>query len=161
MKHHVPRPHRHGSELLVVLAFATAILPTAPAAACSIVLPRDYEGSSQERRDVLQSIQNASAIVDGEVIQPWTTKSPALVRVHHVLRGIASEVIQVGGEGAGADCSIALERVGERSRMILNGGPEVFDLFYDQSEARLEDHFLKSDRRKVWPYFPGRIRDGN
>jgi hypothetical protein len=45
--------------------------------------------------------------------------------------------------------------------MILNGGPEVFDLFYDQSEARLEDHFLKSDRRKVWPYFPGRIRDGN
>jgi len=78
--------------------------------------------------------------VDGEVIQPWTTKSPALVRVHHVLRGIASEVIQVGGEGAGADCSIALERVGERSRMILNGGPEVFDLFYDQSEARLEDH---------------------
>jgi len=57
MKHREPRPHWRRSELLVVLTFAIAILPTAPAVACSIVLPRDYGGSSQERRDVIQSIQ--------------------------------------------------------------------------------------------------------
>ncbi len=66
-----------------------------------------------------------------------------------------SEYIEIGGEGAGADCSVALERLGERSRMILSGGPVLYDLFYDQSEARLEDRILKSDRRKVWPYFQG------
>ena len=89
------------------------------------------------------------------MIRPWTRDAPALVRVHHVLIGTISGVIQVGGEGVGGDCSMALERLGERSRMILNGGPVVYDLFYDQSQARLEDHFLKSDRRKVWPYHPG------
>ncbi len=109
-----------------------------------------------QRRNVKLSIEKATAIVDGEVIRTWTRETPALVRVHHVLKGDVKEIIQVGGEGAGADCSIALERLGERSRMILNGGPERYDLFYDQSEARLEDHFLKSDRRKIWPYYPGR-----
>lgn len=121
-----------------------------------MILPDDYQGSSLQRRNVRMAIQKASTIVDGEVVRPWTRETPALVRVHHVLKGDVREIIQVGGEGAGANCSIALERLGERSRLILNGGPAVYDLFYDQSEARLEDRFLRSDRRKVWPYFPGR-----
>ncbi|QNP44567.1 hypothetical protein H9L15_15860 (plasmid) [Sphingomonas daechungensis] len=102
---------------------AVAALPSAPAFACSIVLPPDYEGSSAQRRNIKLEIEKASAIVDGEVIRPWTHETPALVRVHHVLKGDVEEIIEVGGEGAGGDCSIALERVGERSRMILNGGP--------------------------------------
>jgi hypothetical protein len=126
-----------------------------------VVLPRDYEGSPLERRNVKEAIERATLIIDGEVIRPWTRDAPALVRVHHVLKGTINDIVQVGGEGAGADCSIALERVGERSRMILNGGPVVYDLFHDQSEARLEDRFLKSDRRKVWPYYPGRGSGGN
>ena len=148
--------HRHRSPLMVLLTLAAAGFVSAPTLACSIVLPRDYEGSSLQRRNVKLAIEKASAIVDGEVIRPRTREAPALVRVHHVLKGNVKEIIQVGGEGAGADCSIALERAGERSRMILNGGPELYDLFYDQSEARLEDRLLRSDRRKVWPYYPGR-----
>ena len=125
------------------------------AIACSIVFPADYEGSAKQRRNVKSAIEQATAIVDGEVTRPWSRDKPALVRVHHVLKGSASGYIEVGGEGAGADCSIALERVGERSRMILRGGPAIYDLFHDQSEARLEDLILKSDRRKIWPFYPG------
>jgi hypothetical protein len=143
--------------LLVTLALVAAITTSASASACSIVVPRDYEGSSLQRRRVKDAIEKATAIVDGEVIRPWTRDAPALVRVHHVLKGTVNEILQVGGEGAGGDCSIALERLGEKSRMILNGGPVIYDLFYDQSEARLEDRFLKSDRRKVWPYHPGPV----
>lgn len=142
--------------LLVALTLAATALPSAPVFACSVVLPPDYEGSAMQRRSVKLRIEKATAIVDGEVIRTWTRETPALVRVHHVLKGDVKEVIQVGGEGAGADCSIALQNLGQRSRMILSGGPERYDLFYDYSEARLEDHFLKSDRRNVWPYYPGR-----
>jgi hypothetical protein len=154
MDHPELQSRRCRSALLIILALAAAATP-ASVSACSIVLPRDYEGSSLERRNVKHSIENASAIVDGEVIRPWTRDAPALVRVHHVLKGKIDDTIQVGGASAGGACSIALERVGERRRMILSGGPVVYDLFYDGSEARLEDHLLKSDRRKIWPYYPG------
>ncbi|MCW2365531.1 hypothetical protein M2341_000978 [Sphingobium sp. B7D2B] len=154
------RSNRHSATLLAFLVLAAAAFPIAPASACSIVLPRDYEGSARQRRDVKLAIQKASAIIDGEVIRPWTREAPALVRVHRLLKGTAGDTIQVGGEAAGGDCSIALERTGERSRMILNGGPAIYNLFYDQSQARLEDHFLKSDRRKVWPYYAGQADGG-
>jgi hypothetical protein len=123
--------------------------------ACSIVPPPNYEGSDKQWRDVRSAVENASAIIDGEVIRTWSPQHSAVVRVHHVLKGKVTEYIEVGGKGAGADCSIALERMGERSRMILSNGPAPYDLFRDQTEARLEDRFLKSDRRKIWPYYAG------
>jgi hypothetical protein len=119
------------------------------------VLPDDYEGSRAQWLDAKRAVEGATIIVDGEVISAWSPIHPATVRVHHVLKGNAPPIIKVGGAGAGADCSLALDRVGERRRMILSGGPVVYDLFRDGSAARLEDRFLKSDRRKVWPYFAG------
>lgn len=126
-----------------------------PAAACSIIVPEGYEGSREQRQNVRKVIEQASLIVDGEVVRRWTPTQPALVRVHHILKGAAGEFVEVGGRGAGGDCSIALDREGQRSRMILTGGPERYDLYRDQSEARLEDRILKSDRRKIWPYTSG------
>ncbi|HQV02495.1 MULTISPECIES: hypothetical protein [unclassified Novosphingobium] len=137
-----------------VMGLAT-LLAASPAVACSIILPADYEGSSQQRRDVRDSIERATIIIDGEVVRPWTPERPALVRVEHVLKGYPPELVEVGGPGAGADCSIPLAHIGERSRMILSNGPSPYDLFRDQSEARHEDRVLHSDRREVWPYFPG------
>jgi hypothetical protein len=134
---------------------ALALTCSSGALACSVVLPQDYEGSRAQQQNVRAAIESATLIVDGEVIRAWTPASPALVRVHHVLKGSSTDVIEVGSPGAGGDCSIALDRLGERSRMILSGGPERYDLFRDQSEARLEDQILDSDRRKVWPYISG------
>ena len=126
-----------------------------PALSCSIVYPEGYVGSAEERRDVRKTIEQATVIVDGEVVRPWTEDRPALVRVVHVFKGTPDEFIQVGGPGAGGDCSLALDQEGERRRMILTGGPDRYDLFQDGSEARLEDRILHSDRRKVWPYRRG------
>ena len=136
------------------------MLPASQAIACSVVLPKDYEGSARQRREVREAITQSPAIVDGEVIRPWFGGKPALVRIHHVLKGKVAELIEVGGPGAGGDCSLALEWIGERRRMILSGGPNLYDLFRDGSEARLEDRILKSDRRKIWPYSPGQTNTG-
>jgi len=118
-------------------------------------MPDDYEGSRRQWQDAKSAVENANAIVDAEVVSPWSPADPATVRVHHVLKGNVPGLIKVGHQGAGADCSLALLNVGERRRMILTGGPAIYDLFRDGSEARLEDHFLRSDRRKVWPYVAG------
>ena len=126
-----------------------------PALSCSIVYPEGYVGSAEERRDVRKTIEHATVIVDGEVIRPWTEDRPALVRVVHVLKGAPGEFILVGGPGAGRDCSIALDQQGERRRMILNNGPDRYDLFADGFDTKLEDRVLHSDRRKVWPYRRG------
>jgi hypothetical protein len=135
---------------MVCVGFAAAN----PALGCSVVRPVDYAGSVQERRDVRNSINRATLIVDGEVIRPWSEGVPAIVRVAHILKGSAPERIEVGSPEAGLDCTIALTRTGERSRMILVGGPHVFSLLRENN-PRLEDHYLRSDRRKVWPYFRG------
>ena len=141
----------------VLLAFnviLAALLAASPTIACSIVVPRDYEGSAQQRRDVRESINQATVIVDGEVVRAWTPAAPARVRVYHVLKGSPGEFIEVLG-GDGGDCSITLDRGGVRLRLILVGGPKYYGLYRDQSEARIEDRILHSDRKKVWPYRTG------
>ena len=87
--------HRRRSSLLVSLVLSAAAFASAPALACSMVLPRNYEGSSLQRRDVKLAIEKASAIVDGEVIRPWTRETPALVRVHHEEDVRAAEVSMI------------------------------------------------------------------
>ena len=130
---------------------------SSPVLACSIVVPEDYDGSAKQMRDVRDAIRQAPTIIDGEVIRTFSSYrgENALVRVYHRLKGEVGDVVEVAGDGGG-DCSIALDQIGQRSRMILSGGPKVYTLYRDQSEARIEDRFLKSDRRKVWPYLSGR-----
>ncbi len=139
---------------LAVILTTAGLVAASPAQACSVVFPKDYVGSAKQWRDVRESIEKSTAIVDGEVVRAWTPDRPALVRVEHVFKGYPSEFIEVGGPGAGADCSINLERTGERLRMILFGGPSPYNLFMLEN-PRMVDRILHSDRRKVWPYFPG------
>ena len=127
---------------------------SSPASACSIFHPEGYVGSAQQRRDVRAAIETASVIVDGEVVRSWRWDRPALVRVEHVFKGYPAEYIEVGGPGAGVDCSIPLEE-GERQRMLLFNGPAPYDLFMAE-DPRLVDRYLHSDRRKVWPYRAGK-----
>ena len=141
--------------LLASPLFFLGLAVARPALSCEIIFPEDYAGSAKERKDVRESIERATVIIDGEVVRPWTMDRPALVRVEHVLKGYPAEYIEVGGPSAGADCSLALDTGGERRRMILSNGPNPYDLFADGSEARLEDRILHSDRRKVWPYRTG------
>ncbi|MFM5892838.1 MAG: hypothetical protein ACKOQM_00175 [Novosphingobium sp.] len=136
-------------------AFVAALFSAAPAIACSVVASPDYEGSAQQKRDVREAINRATLIVDGEVVRPWTHGSSTLVRVYHVLKGSAGDYIEILGDGGSGDCSITLDRGGERLRLILVGGPKYYELYRDQSEARIEDRILHSDRRKVWPYRTG------
>jgi hypothetical protein len=124
------------------------------ALACSVVVPEGYDGSAKQFRDVRDEITESSAIIDGQVIRPYIEgKQNALVLAYHVLKGPKQNVFEVG---RGDSCTIVLDHVGERARMILNGGPAVYLLYADQSEARIEDRILGTDRRKVWPYFNGR-----
>jgi hypothetical protein len=132
-----------------------ALAIASPALSCSVVFPKGYAGSAQERRDVRKMIEQSVLIVDGEVVRPWTREEPALVEVDPVLKGWSGNFIEVGGPSAGSDCTIALERNGERLRMILSSGPNPYDLYSDSSNPRLVDRMLKSDRRKLWPYVAG------
>jgi len=124
-----------------------------PALACSIVIPEGYEGSVQQRRNVQTAIDASPAIIDGEVVRAETDSVPALVYAHHVLRGSDQRWFTLR---AGQDsCAIRLDRPGERRRMILSGGPKVFILYRDGSEATVEDAILHWDRRRLFPYFSG------
>jgi len=140
---------------LAVGLVIVGLVAASPTLACSIVIPAGYQGSAKQRQDVQADLDRATVIIDGEVVRAWTPDKPALVRVEHVLKGYPPEFVEVGGPGAGADCSLNLESLGEHRRMILMNGPAPYDLFRDESEARLEDRILHSDRRKVWPYVSG------
>ena len=123
------------------------------ALACSVVVPKDYEGSAKQLNDVRDEIAESSAIIDGQVIRPYVEgRQNALVLAYRVLRGPKKSIFEVG---RGDSCTMVLDRAGLRARMILSGGPDVYLLYVDQSEARIEDRILGSDRRRVWPYFNG------
>jgi hypothetical protein len=133
------------------VCFSAALTMAGPALSCSVAQPKGYAGSAQQRRDVRIAIEQSAAVIDGEVVRPWTREKPALIEVYQLLKGWTGNFIEVGGPSAGSDCSIALKQEGARLRMILSGGPNPYDLYRDDSQARLEDKILKSDRRKTWP----------
>lgn len=133
------------------LAAASVAMATA-AQACSVVMLRQPTVAEQRSAAVLM-IEQAVAVVDGEVVRPFISEDrPALVRVNRVLRGEAGEFVQVGER---TSCDIALTRAGTRLRLILTGGPDVFYLPVDYSNAVEEDRVLGSDRTRDWPYYPG------
>jgi hypothetical protein len=100
-------------------------------------------------REARRLIGQATAVIDGEVVRPFADGQPALVRATRVLKGPVKELFAVGGRQS---CDRALTEVGERLRLILVGGPEVYYLRVDYSNARYEDRLLRSDRRRDWPY---------
>jgi len=98
------------------------------------------------RQSAQAGVSRAAAIIDGEVIRPFTPgRQNASVLSYCVLKGPRQNIIKVGEQYS---CSIALSKRGERSRMLLIGGPEVYYLHIDQSCAAYEDRLLNSDREK-------------
>jgi hypothetical protein len=144
---------RLSSAPLLLVATLTIGLSASPAVACSVGIPDDW-GPYQFQQMAHDAVGDSTAIIDGEVIQPFIPgKQNAIVRAVRVLKGPPQIEFEVGEQDS---CSIVLDHVGERSRMLLNGGPSVYYLQDDQSNARYEDSLLKSDRRKVWPYRAGK-----
>ncbi|MCC2979386.1 hypothetical protein [Sphingomonas sp. IC4-52] len=120
-----------------------------PVHACAVVVPETW-GAREMRQAAKRAVDNATLIVDGEVIRPFIPgRQTALVRVARVFKGQQRVEVEVG---EGDSCSIILDRLGQKSRMILIGGPSIYLLQEDQSNARYEDQLLGSDRRKVWPF---------
>jgi hypothetical protein len=139
---------------VAALASAAFLIPSA-GMACSVFIPEGYEGSSKQLRDVKQAIGNSPALIDGEVVRAGDYgRPPALVYAHRVLKGPNERWFKVGTNNNDS-CAIPLTQVGARMRMILWGGPNEYALLRDQSEARIEDKILGSDRRKDYPYFSG------
>jgi hypothetical protein len=134
----------------LAVLFALWVAP-APAAACSVMLTREPT-PAEKRREARLLIREATAIIDGEVVRPFADGQPALVRAVRVLKGPVQEFFAVGERDS---CDIALDRPGERLRLILVGGPEVYFLPVDYSNARYEDRLLRSDRRRRWPHREG------
>ena len=127
----------------------------APGAAQACLMDLDYRPTpAQIRAQARQAVAGAAAIIDGEVIRPMVSGSnePALVRAHRVLRGPDKTEFEVGIVDS---CSRILTQRGERFRMILSGGPDVYYIFLHEPDGRAVDRILRSDRRRVWPYVAG------
>ena len=138
----------------VVLSLAGAALDT-PALGCAVVVPEGYEGSAKELSDTRARIAESTAIIDGQVIRPYVEgKQNALVLAYHVMKGPKQTYFEIG---RGDSCTLVLDHVGERARMLLSAGPKVYLLYVDQSQSRVEDRVLGSDRRKVWPFYAGQL----
>jgi hypothetical protein len=106
-----------------------------------------------------QVVDHAAAIIDGEVIRPFVPgQSPALVRVHRRFKGPAQAEYEVG---ILTSCDVPLVRLGERARMILTGGPDVYFIHMGMgvsaSEAAAIDRLLGSDPARDWPYVQGAV----
>lgn len=140
--------------LAATLAIALAAMPI-QASACSVVMTREptYREQMTHAR---KTVEQASLIIDGEVIEPARRNPdssiiPARVKVYRVFKGSVSENVWIGEE---TSCDIFLDQPGERMRLLLFGGPDVYTTWVDYSNARAIDRILKSDRRKDWPLNP-------
>jgi hypothetical protein len=143
---------RHGSWLPALALLLLLALAPEPASACSVFVGRE-PSPAEKRRDARLRIESAAAIVDGEVVRPFRRGGePALVRAHRVLKGPRQDYFPVGERHS---CDYALMEVGQRQRMVLEGGPDLYYLGLDMTDARYEDRLLGSDRRKDWPFRKG------
>lgn len=134
----------------IILALGLLAL-AGEAQACTII--RRPQTQAQNMQDARARVDGATAIIDAEVIEPYRDDlSPAVVRAERVLKGPKQAQFQVGMV---TNCDLVLDRVGERRRLILYGGPGVFHTPIDGAGAAYEDRVLGSDRRKVWPFRAG------
>ena len=143
-------------------AFACLFVPAAlcaapaPASACSVLVAGEaaLEPSlAEKRREARRTIERATAVIDGEVVRPMADGQPALVRAARVLKGPVQDYYKVVDR---VGCDRRLDKAGERLRLILVGGPELYSMPQYRSYPRFEDRVLRSDRRRVWPYRAGK-----
>ena len=99
-------------------------------------------------------VDHAAAIIDGEVIRPFVPgRAAALVRVHRRFSGPEQAEFEIGMM---TSCDVALMRTGERARMILTGGPDIWFIRMGVGgDGVAVDRVLGSDRRVDWPYVQG------
>jgi hypothetical protein len=133
-----------------------ALLAPGAAHACSMNAPRPLT-PVEAQAAARQVIDHAAAIIDGEVIRPVVPgRTPALVRVHRRFTGPAQAEVEVG---IMTSCDVPLVRMGERQRMILTGGPDVYFIHMGvgvgPGVAAAIDRLLGSDRARDWPYVQG------
>jgi hypothetical protein len=129
-----------------------AVLAPGAANACSIYLPHPPT-PAEERAGARSAVEHAAAIIDGEVIRPLVRGgAPALVRVHRLFKGPQQAEFEVG---ALTSCDVALMAIGERSRMILTGGPDLYFIRMGIVSEPAVDRLLGSDRRRDWPHVRG------
>ena len=106
--------------LLAIGAFSLPLLP-GTAAAC------DFPGRSETPAAIelfaREVIQRSAAIIDAEVVEPGSGASPARLRPLRVLKGPALPAFLVAARSM---CDHRIWRAGERVRVILEGGPELF-----------------------------------
>jgi hypothetical protein len=128
-----------------LLGLALSSAWPAPARACTTFATHE-PSLAEKRRNARLTIARASAIIDGEVVRPYAgAGQPALVRALSVLKGPRQAYFEVGERHS---CDVALMQPGERMRMVLFGGP---DLYYAPSWAlgdRYIDQQLRWDRRR-------------
>ena len=135
-----------------------ALLAPGTAGACSMNAPRPLT-PVEAQAAARQVIDHAAAIIDGEVILPVVPgRTPALVRVHRRFTGPARGEFEVG---IMTSCDVPLVRLGERARMVLTGGPDVYfirmGMGVGPGVAAAIDRLLGSDRARDWPYVQGMV----
>ncbi len=164
--------------LLILFALALTSLNATPARACSVSCGENGEycdnSAFAQRKWARQTLKNADAIIDGEVVQPFIRgRQNAIVRAHRVFKGPDQEFFEVG---ATTSCDQALVAMGERLRLILflrpseeemrekyprllgqmfAGEPGVHYASITTTAPDAIDDLLDSDRSEDWPYFPG------
>jgi hypothetical protein len=137
---------------LALLGFFASVFAAPAAHACSIVIMHPPTWA-ERRAEAKKAIQNATAILDGEVVEPGQDGgAPAKIRVQRVFKGNAGAFVDVYGDSG--NCDLNFSRVGEKVRLILFGKPDHYTTWVDDSNARHIDRILKSDRRKDWPLNP-------
>ena len=129
-----------------------AMLAPGAANACSMYVPRPPT-PAEEQAGARAAVDGAAAIIDGEVIRPFVPgRAAALVRVHRRFKGPERAEYEVG---VMTTCDVPLMRLGERARMILTGGPDIYFIRMSTLSERAVDRVLGSDRRRDWPYVRG------
>jgi len=129
-----------------------AMLAPAAASACTLYVPRPPTAAEQQA-GARAAVDRAAAIIDGEVIRPFVPgRAPALVRVHRRFKGPQRAVVEIG---VVTSCDVPLMRMGERARMLLSGGPDLYVIHMGVVSEREVDRLLGSDRRRDWPYVRG------
>ena len=108
----------------IVLLVLLAASPVALACDCVRWLPGPHFEA-----DIDRVVAGSSAIIDAVVVKPMTNDGqPAVVRASHVWKGPKQRRFNVG---LGSDCSTVLDgklvRPGQRIRLILFGGPEIYE----------------------------------
>lgn len=122
---------KRARQLLAIGAASLVVMPGS-ARACDLA-PR-HDNPAQLIEHAREIFQRSTAIIDAEVIEltlivPGRGVLPAHLRPIHILEGPSLPVFLVADGG----CDIAFLRRGERVRVILTGGPDLF-------AASQEDH---------------------